>query len=124
MQYEAVFIDWDENNEEKINVEINGCEFTLFASCQLVLRKGFKYLVEIELFFIDEDFIPEECEPQKIMHHIDNGFKYEIYGKLDGSKIHSTLSFDEDFFWEFQHLSGKYVKFTVDRLDAEFIKSL
>lgn len=127
MRYLVTIESFDAIIEEEVIVNINGQHLRCFMSClgDESLEVGNKYYANIEYEIFNDLIVEEVKEPLKYIQCIDEGFNYNVIGKVsvDDSKLESTIDIqlDEDDLYDFGPYNDKYVKLRVDRFNIEFI---
>lgn len=124
MKYNALIKATDSNIEEEIKIEINGVELTGFVdSFPYGINIGSYYPVEIGITVFDDLDLKEIDQPVKEIEQIGESFGYFIRGELDGDRLNSVITFqDDEWFQEYSYLVGKYVEIMVDRISIGFLE--
>jgi hypothetical protein len=123
MRYTANVKKLNPHIEEEVTIEIQGNEFTGFASiCPYEIEEGSYYPVLISFTILDKLEVYELNEETKSIERINEGYNYYIRGILHEDFIDAGLKIsDEDqYFYEYTYLIGKPVELRVDRIDVEF----
>lgn len=124
MKYNALIKATDSNIEEEIKIEINGVELTGFVdSFPYGINIGSYYPVEIGITVFGDLDLKEIDQPVKEIEQIGESFGYFIRGELDGDRLNSVITFqDDEWFQEYSYLVGKYVEIMVDRISIGFLE--
>lgn len=121
--YTAKVIALNKNIEEEAIISINNVEFTTFVSfTPYKIEIGKEYPVDITLFG-DILEIRENIDKKIAITRVNETFRYIIQGYLfeDGQLDIGFIIEDNELFWDYPYLYGKYVIFTVDRINSEFL---
>ena len=121
--YTAKVIALNKNIEEEAIISINNVEFTTFISyIPYNIEIGEEYPVDITLFG-DILEIRENIDKKIEITRVNETFRYIIQGYLfeNGQLDIGFIIEDNELFWDYPYLYGKYVIFTVDRINSEFL---
>ena len=122
MKYIAQIIECNENLEFILKIKVRNEILEVFSSsipsC-IDLKKN--YLIALEATILDDYIIEEVHYPHQIKQ-IDNSLRYEIIGDLKEGKLDiNGLIFEDDILnRDFFYLDNNTVKWTVDRINADF----
>lgn len=125
MKHFAMVKKLDPSIEEEVTLDIQGIEFTGFATiCPYEIEVGNMYPVTIGFTILD-DIIMNEAKDQRIgLEYLDSGYRYCIKGVLNETSIDAGIIIedDEDYFKDYRYLINKLVEFQVDRMNIEFLQ--
>ena len=122
MKYIAQIIECNEDLEFILKIKVRNEILEVFSSsipsC-IDLKKN--YLIALEATILDDYIIEEVNYPHQIKQ-IDNSLRYEIIGYLKEGKIDvNGLIFEDDILnRDFFYLDNNTVKWTIDRINADF----
>lgn len=125
MKYFAKVKKLDPSIEEEVTLEIQGIEFTGFATiCPYVIEVGKIYPVTVGFMILDDIIMNEARDPKKGLEYLASGYRYCIRGVLNETSIDAGIIIeDEDeYFEDYQYLVNKFVEFQVDRMTVEFLQ--
>ena len=122
-RYEVIVLAVDPVIEEGVLLLVKGLEVKCFASyCPSKIEVGEAYEVEFDLVLPDNDVVAAAEEPiTTLIEMEDDGFSCSLYGYLDGGEFRSFVDFsDQEIHYDYPHLSGRFVKIQVVRIDVSF----
>jgi hypothetical protein len=125
MIYKALVKDLNPLIEEEVTLEVEGIEFTGFASiCPYSIEIGKKYPVLIGFTILDELNIREMKEDKKELERIGLNYNYYIRGSLQEDSIDAgiVLVDEDEYFSEYPELRERNVEIKVDRISIEFLR--
>ena len=122
MKYIAQIIECNENLEFILKIKVRNEILEVFSSSIpsfIDLKKN--YLIDLEATIFDDYLIEKIHYPHQIKQ-IDNSLRYEIIGYLKEGKLDvNGLIFEDDILnRDFFYLDNNTVKWTVDRINADF----
>ncbi len=123
MMYTAIVKELNDNIEEEAIISINNIDFTTFiAFTPYKIKIGEEYPVDITLFG-DILNITESLDKKIEINRMGETFGYIIHGYLfeNGKLDIGFIIEDNELFYDYPYLYGKYVTFEVNRIDSEFL---
>ena len=123
MMYTAIVKELNDNIEEEAIISINNIDFTTFiAFTHYKIKIGEEYPVDITLFG-DILNITESLDKKIEINRMGETFGYIIHGYLfeNGKLDIGFIIEDNELFYDYPYLYGKYVTFEVNRIDSEFL---
>ena len=122
MKYIAQIIECNENLEFILKIKVRNEILEVFSSSTpscIDLKKN--YLIALEATIFD-DYLIEKIHYSHQIKQIDNSLRYEIIGYLKEGKLDvNGLIFEDDILnRDFFYLDNNTVKWTVDRINADF----
>ncbi|MEI3613636.1 hypothetical protein [Pseudogracilibacillus sp. SO30301A] len=126
MNYIALVKRLDPLIEEEVTIEINGVEFTGFASiCPYEIEIGKSYPVFIGFTVLEDLKIYEIREEKKELERIASSYEYYIRGVLHEDTIDAgiVLTDEDDYFSEYTELIGRNVEMKVARISIDFLRA-
>lgn len=124
MKYYAKVVSFSNEIEEEVLLSFGNKELYCFISeSPYSLVEGKLYLVELNLSFLDDEFLNMATEKKITIERVDNSFAYRITGVIsDGKLIADGFVFqDEIFAQEYAYLESNFVSLTSDRISVSFI---
>lgn len=122
MKYIAQIIEYNEQLEFILKIRVHNEILEVFSS-SIPFSIDFKknYLVDLEAIVFD-DYIVERVDCPLQIKQINNSLGYEIIGHLKEGKIEvNDLIFEDDILnSDFFYLDNTRVKWTIDRVNADF----
>ncbi|MGI9214425.1 MAG: hypothetical protein ACR2HS_01840 [Gammaproteobacteria bacterium] len=120
------YLSYDEYNEFKYYIEINGQKVIVFSDHDIPYKliPEASYPVEFYLF-CDDDPIEIMNNPKYGIEK-DNSdyYAYNLYGKLiDGKLDLNGFLMEDDLFSDCENLNGKFVKVNIIRISMVFINN-
>ena len=123
MMYTAIVKELNDNIEEEAIISINNIDFTTFITfTPYKIKIGEEYPVDITLFG-DILNITESLDKKIEINRMGETFGYIIHGYLfeNGKLDIGFIIEDNELFYDYPYLYGKYVTFEVNRIDSEFL---
>jgi len=122
MRYTAQIIENNEELEFIVNIKIDSEILEVFSSSiPTTLDLNTSYVVDLEAIVFDDYLVEKTNSPPQI-RQLSNSLGYEIIGHLKNGQIEANgLIFEDEILnSDFFYLDNSKVKWTVDRINADF----
>lgn len=123
MRYTAQIIENNEELEFIVNIKIDSEILEVFSSSiPTTLDLNTSYVVDLEAIVFDGYLVEKTNSPPQI-RQLSNSLGYEIIGHLKNGQIEANgLIFEDEILnSDFFYLDNSKVKWTVDRINADFV---
>ncbi|MHC5170216.1 hypothetical protein ACVIAJ_07625 [Acinetobacter johnsonii] len=123
MRYTAQIIENNEELEFIVNIKIDSEILEVFSSSiPTTLDLNTSYVVDLEAIVFDDYLVEKTNSPPQI-RQLSNSLGYEIIGHLKNGQIEANgLIFEDEILnSDFFYLDNSKVKWTVDRINADFV---
>jgi hypothetical protein len=123
MRYTAQIIENNEELEFIVNIKIDSEILEVFSSSiPSTLDLNTSYVVDLEAIVFDDYLVEKTNSPPQI-RQLSNSLGYEIIGHLKNGQIEANgLIFEDEILnSDFFYLDNSKVKWTVDRINADFV---
>lgn len=123
MRYTAQIIENNEELEFIVDIKIDSEILEVFSSSiPTTLDLNTTYVVDLEAIVFDDYLVEKTNSPPQI-RQLSNSLGYEIIGHLKNGQIEANgLIFEDEILnSDFFYLDNSKVKWTVDRINADFV---